>query len=446
MSVPETPAEADPAEATRATGATDPASRPSATRAVGTPRHILVIIAGVFAVSLLKGLRMPNLWATTHMTFNYSGGFIRRALFGQILRLLGGDAIFRYNRLALVAVLLFVIAATVMVRLVRRMLATDGGDQGLQAVTLVFAASPGMVFLAHEIGYLDYVGLIAVPLFIVWAARARTLWAVFYVATAICVVLALIHESMIIMFAPTLLFTMVNHIVTQSRARQLGRRTVGLLIAHAAAAAGIALIASSVVGTAGTASAARIHALQASIARVANFPLRGDAFDVLYRPVRENFDRVMPWYWSFPANRRYLVSGLLVTLPGLAVMSLYAVRLIARLPWPRLTRTIIAGFFLAATFSPLLLNFVGWDAARWNAIAFFAAFSCVASLRLFFAPRRIDDPWMLTGAAAVIVLGLTSNYFNFLFDGYVVQWFPFDGPVLSLWDLVRGNFTFIPGM
>ena len=418
------------------------------------PRHISAIIAGVFAVSLLKGLRMPNLWSTTHMTFNYSRGFIRRGLFGEGLRLFGSARVYRYNVLALLAVIMFVLAALATIRLVRRMLATDGGDRGLQAVTLVFAASPGIVFLAHELGYLDYVGLIAAPIFIAWAARTRTLWAIFYLAATISVVLALIHESMIIMFAPTLLFVMVSHVVTQARARSLPPRTFWLLVAHAAVATVIALCASSLVGTLGTKSPERIHALQASIARVANFPLRSDGFEALYRSVHDNFTQLMPWYWTFPANRRYLVTGLVVTLPGLGVLSVYALRLIARLAWPLRTRAALAAVFVGATFCPLLLNFVGWDSARWNAICFFASFSCIATLRLFFtAPaseaerlrQRVDDPLMLTLAAAAIVFGLTSNYFNFLFDGYVVQWFPFDGQLRSLMELFERNFTFMPG-
>jgi len=51
--------------------------------------HVRFVIALVFAVSLLKGARMPSLWAATHMTFNYSQGFIRRGLFGQVLRVFG---------------------------------------------------------------------------------------------------------------------------------------------------------------------------------------------------------------------------------------------------------------------------------------------------------------------------------------------------------------------
>jgi hypothetical protein len=445
MSVPDLPAEAGVPDAAAPAGARRP------------PRHILIIIAGVFAVSMLKGLRMPNLWSATHMTFNYSQGFIRRGLFGQVLRLsaplVGADRVYRYNLLALLAVILFVLAVVAMIRLVRRTLDTDGGDLTLAAMTVVFAASPGVVFLVHEIGYLDYIGLVVVPVFIGWAARTRSLWAPFYVATAISVVLALVHESMIIMFAPTLWLVLVAHIVTQARARALSRRTVALLFAHAAAAAAVALIASSAVGTLGTKSPAQIHLLQASIQRLANFPLRGDGFEALYRPVRENLMNLMPLHWRYAINQRYLITGLVVSFPGLAVLSTYALRLIARLALPRAIRALLTTLFLVATLCPLALNLVGWDSARWNAICFAAAFSCIAALRLFFcAPGgavgvqrpRLDDRWMLVLAAGAIVFALASNYYGFLFDGYVVQWFPFDSQLQSLVELFRGGFTFVP--
>ncbi len=422
-----------------------------------TPRHILIIVAGVFAVSLLKGLRMPNLWSATHMTFNYTQGFIRRGLFGQLLRAVGGRNVYHYNTLALIAVVMFVLALLAMARLTHRMLATDGGDRGLAAATLVFAASPGIVFVAHEIGYLDYVGFIAVPLYIAWAGRTRRLWPVFYVAIALSVVLALIHESMIIMFAPTMWLVMVCRVIKHIHARPLSRGTRWALIAHVVGAALIALAASSVIGTVGTKSPQRIHALHASIQRFANFPLRGDGFEALYRPVRDNLLLLMPWYWRNPENQRYLVNGLLASAPGLVALAVYGVRLVARLPFARWLRLLLGALLLGATFAPLLLNFVGWDAARWNAICFFAAFSSIAALRLFFcAPAagaviedvrrsRIDDPWMITLAAAGIVCGLTSNYNGFLFDGYVVRWFPFDTQWRSLLDLLHGKFTFLPG-
>jgi hypothetical protein len=415
--------------------------------------HVPFITALLFAVAVLKGLRMPSLWAVTHMTFNYSQGFLRRGFFGQVLRVFGEERIYRYNFLFLCAAILFVLAGLALFLLVRRVFASDRSDRGLQAATLVLAASPGMVFLIHEIGYLDYVGIVLVPLFILWAARSRRLFLIFYVAIPISIILALVHESMIVMFAPTMLFTMVSHITTRGAGKP--RRIRVLLVAHAILVMGVAVTASSLSGTLGTCSAERLQALQASIARHSNFPLRGDGFDALQRSLRENLLVILPRHWSNPDNRNYLITTLAVSLPGLAFLGSYGVRLLRRLGITKRARQILTISFLTAAVSPLLLNFIGWDSARWCAIAFMACFFCLASIRLFFVVpattsdaaqtgHRIDDRLTLTFAALAIVTGLCTSYQGYLFDGYAVQWFPFIGQFDSAIDLVKSGFKTIP--
>jgi hypothetical protein len=415
--------------------------------------HVALVTASVFLIAMLKGLRMPSLWAATHMTFNYSHGFLRRGFFGQVLRIFGEERCYRYNFLFLCAALLFVLAAIALFLLIRRMWAGDRGDRGLQAATLVLAASPGVVFLIHEIGYLDYVGMIAVPCFLLWAARSQRRFAIFYVAMILSVVLALVHESMIVMFAPSLLFAMVCHIV--ARGGGLPRRTRVLLVAHAIVATGVALAASSVIGTIGTGSADQLRALQESIARHANFPLRGDGFAAVQRSLRQNLFEVLPKHWSDSVNHTYLFTSLVAALPGLAFLASYGVRLLRRLQITRQARVLLTILLLTATVSPLLLNFIGWDSARWNAIAFMACFFCLASVRLFFLAgptshpdeekgHRIDDRPTLTWAAIAVVAGLCTSYYGFLFDGYVVQGFPFVDQLKHAFEVVKGGFDTIP--
>ncbi|HEY5281330.1 MAG TPA: hypothetical protein VIM14_00940 [Polyangia bacterium] len=415
--------------------------------------HVPFILSLLFAVAVLKGLRMPSLWATTQMTFNYSQGFLRRGFFGQVLRVFGEERIYRYNFLFLCATVLFALAGLALFLLIRRMLARDRGDRGLHAAMLVLATSPGMVFLVHEIGYLDYVGIVAVPLFVLWAARSRHLFSIFYVAIAISIILALVHESMIVMFAPTMLFTMASHITTRGAGKP--RRLRVLLVAHAILATAVALTASSLCGTLGTRDSEQLRALQESIARHSNFSLRGDGFDALQRTLRENLLVVLPRHWSNPENSNYLITTLLVSLPGLAFLGSYGVRLLRRLGITKRARLILTIIFLTATLSPLLLNFIGWDSARWCAIAFMACFYCLASIRLFFvapatagaspeAGHRIDDRLTLTFAALAIVTGLCTSYQGYLFDGYTVQWFPFIRQFDSAFDLVKSGFNTIP--
>jgi len=430
---------------------TSPPTEPAPRVASALALHMRFLIALLFGLAVLKGLRMPNLWAATHMTFNYSQGFIRRGLFGQVLRIFGENRIYHYRLLALCAAILFLLAAIALFRLIRRMLATDRGDYGLQAATLVLGASPGIVFLTHETGYLDYVGLAIVPTFILWASRSRRRFLIFYVAIAASVVLVLIHESMVVMFFPTMLFTMICHVAIHGAG--LARRTRILLVAHVVLATITALAATLIVGNLGSRSPELLRALQDSVARHADFPLRGDAFDAIRRSWRENLLVVIPRHFSNPDNRNYLITGLVASLPGLGFLGTYGLRLARRLDTTKGMRWVLCSAFLMATVAPLFLNFVGWDSARWNAMAFMASFFCLGSVRLYFhspsppdEPRRmrVDEPWMLTFAAVAVMTGLCSSYTGFLFDGNLVRWFPFKDGLDAAVDVIKAGFNLHP--
>jgi hypothetical protein len=413
------------------------------------PKHFVILAAIVFAVSLLKGMRMPNLWSATHMTFNYSQGFIRRGLFGEILRIVGGQHPYNYNRLALVAALLFVAVAVAMVILIKRVLRTDPEDLGFKAALLVFAASSGIVTLAHFIGYLDYVGLLLVLLVILISARASRRHLLFFLGIPVLLFVAFVHESQILMLAPTLLFAMICHIVIQFGRGDLSRRAKFLLVAGAAIGFVGAFVTSTAIGVLGTKSPDVIGALQASVAKVANFPLRGDGFEALYRPVRDNIFKLMPWFWGNPDNQAYLVLSMLSALPAMAFLLFYGIRLIGRLGLSTIARITVTVAFVVATLAPVSLNFMGWDTTRWNAISLMACFYCLAVVKLYFPPQipdlRVESPTVLTLAAIAIVLGLcSSSYDRFLFDGYSVQWFPFQGQVNSVIEVLKGHFTFLP--
>jgi hypothetical protein len=440
-----------------------PRAAPSPAWFTGYLRLIALLL---FVISFLKGARMPNLWAATHLTFNYSHGFIRRGFVGQVFRVLGARRN-DYDLLALASAVLLVLVALALALVIGKALRANPGDLGLWGAVLVFAASPGLVFFVHEIGYLDHLGLLVLLLFILALARRPTgnRYLGLCAAVPVGALLALVHESLVVMFAPVMLFAMLCRIVVQTPGERLARRTRPLLMVAAAAAAASALVASALVSAFGTKSPAVIQALQSSIARTANFPLRGDAFQALYRPVREAATTVMPDHWRYPVNQRYLITGLVVAFPSIAFLTSYGVRLLRRLALGAATRRTLTAALLVAALAPLTLNFVGWDSARWSAISLVDSLLCVAVLRLFFpssmsspvsssvsaaragSPTRspLDSPLSLTLAAATVVLGLcSSNYTGFLFDGYLVKWFPFDTQLDSLLELLKGHFSFIP--
>jgi hypothetical protein len=266
------------------------------------------------------------------------------------------------------------------------------------------------------------------------------------------VLLAFIHEAQVLMFVPTILFAMICHVVIQFRQGDIPRRAKFLLVANAAVGFIAAFGTSTVIGIVGTKSPDAINTLQASVGQVVDFRLRGDAFATLCRPVDEAVFKMMPSFWRDPENQTYLVLSMISAFPAIAFVIFYGMRLIGRLGLSKVTRTMVTACFIAATIAPVCLNLIAWDSARWNAISLVACFCCVATLRLYFSSNvcaepslRVQSPLTLTLAAVAIVLGLcSSNYSHFLFDGYSVQGYPFEGPVKSLIELFKGHFTFLP--
>lgn len=410
-------------------------------------RALTLLTCLAFLLSFLKGTRMPGLWAATNLSFNYSQGFVRRGLVGEVLRRLGGEEVYSYNVLALVALALLAVAVATVSLLLRRVQRMQPDDLELRVAILVFAASPATVFFVHMVGYLDYVGAVAVP-FLLLAARWLRDYGFFYATLGAGVVCVLVHESIAVMFAPVMLFAMLCHVFGRGEDAPAGWRRLEL--AHAVLFTGAILLASAAVGTIGTRPATVIKALETALAAHTDFPLRPDALEALRRSSLHLALRVMPAYYRRPGVAAEVLAQAFVMLPGYAFLLVYGLRSIAGLALSRRRRRLLLLAFLAASFSPLALHLVGWDHGRWNSLAVLATLFCVAALKLRPAVadptgpavHRRPSPVLLTCGAAAALLGLASE--PILFDGRTVQLFPFEKLLESAVDLVQGGFRFVP--
>jgi len=301
------------------------------------------------------------------------------------------------------------------------------------------------VFFVHIIGYLDDFAVLYGVGFVLFAARVRRPPALL-VAAALAggAVLALVHEMLTWSFAPAILFVLLCCAARAAAGAPPTWRSWA-----PALGAGVALLGEAVaVGLLGTRSPARIQALVQSVAPRVDFPLRGDAFDVLHRSLAENLLHLMPYHWSQPGTIDALVRTTLTAAPGILFLLAYGVHLLgAVVPDPRWRRLLVAAFVLAVL-SPHSLNVIGWDTGRWNSISLWAALLCVACMHLVLLPAAPSDrtraltPWLWAAGVVALALGLCAS--TELFDGYVVQWFPFDGQWRSALELWRGHFHFIP--
>ena len=88
-------------------------------------------------------------------------------------------------------------------------------------------------------------------------------------------------------------------------------------------------------------------------------------------------------------------------------------------------------FAMGAALSPLLMHIIGWDNARWNALACLEEFLVLALLVRSRPEARLDLPTSYRNAA-VLVMALSMVTGESLMDYRTPHWYPFTVPVRSL--------------
>lgn len=386
------------------------------------------VLAVVFTITIFKGFRLPSLWSATHFAFNYSQGFVRRAFVGEVARRLFGDNVYTYrNFLAFSYLVLAACGALLGLRMARALRAREH-DWGLRVVLLTFAASSGLVFFIHMVGYLDNVGLLLTLLFFVLIERMKNPFVPAPLALTFGAVLLLIHEGLVVMLVPTLFFGLVCHALRRHRERPLVGWAWGVLGAEAVLATVPLLIGAVLLSRSGAQHADRVNALVEFMRQHVDFPIRGDAVETLTRSSEENMRHIVPWYWSQPTSWKFAWQNFSSFLPALGVMIYFAVVSMWRLRLPLVLRGALLAAFMAATFSPQFMNFVGWDWPRWNGITLVACMIAILAVRSFLDvdedARAVNGPRFLAVGVITTFIGLASS--AFLFDDYKVQYYPFE--------------------
>ena len=407
-------------------------------------RSFAVVAWVVLGLTLAKGIRPPGRWGATHFAFNYSQGFVRRGLVGEIARRIGGDDVYRYNTYAVFSAALVVISIVVMAWLVRRALQNRPADLGFRAALLVFLASPGIVFLSHIIGYSDWIGLLGLIVFLAGAVHARSRFALYYWTLPLGVVLALVHEGLLPMFAPAMGFIMLCHIARQARGSALSVRTWVTQFAHAVLSCVLMLVPSVWLSVSGTDQLARVQAMQSFIQKHADYALRPDAIEALTRSSEKNMTELLPWFWSQERFRQVLMYGEIAFLPGFVFVLFWGGYSIRRSGLPKWQRWGLGVAFVVAALAPQLMNFVGWDWQRWNSASMACAFACIVAFQLFLPGTTTGrrPKWLVPVGVALTAVGLGST--TPLFDAFTVELFPLEHHVEFVKKWIGGGFTHRP--
>lgn len=399
------------------------------------------VLGTAVVVTLLKGFRLPNLFAATHFVLNYSLGFVRRGLVGEVVRRVFGSWAFTYNLFVGFAFTVLVCAAFGLAVSLRRVLVLQPKDVLYRLALLVFVSSPALVFFVHMVGYLDYIGLVAVLAVLAWAPGSHSTWRIF-LAVGLCgVVFAFIHEILAVMFMPPLCFLMACHVVRIWTDVSIPRRV--MMVTAGAAAVAVAFGLSATVGTLGTQSPEVAYRLQAKLATKTDFGLRPDVFSALSRSSAENLAVLMPWYWRSHPAAQLAPKAWLASLPSLLFLVRYGTGLVSRLPVASWGRWMLGLMLVGSVVAPQLLNFVGWDWSRWLSISLLGCFICITAAKLFFpSVQYAASTGLLCSGALALLLSLAAT--TPLFDEFFVQFFPFDEQVKFILQWFEPGFRYRP--
>jgi len=406
----------------------------------------LWVLGAVVLISILKGFRLPNLWAATQFAIHYGEGFVRRGLIGEIARHLGGPEIFHYYHFVVVALSCLLVTLAITGWLMLRAIGRDREDVSYKLAMLVACASPGAAFFVHEVGYLDCYGFLAVIVVIALARGVRITGLLFAFVWMVGLGLCFVHEVLAVMFGPTLFFVMLCAIVARWRRWPLGPWQLVALFGTALLIFASWVALSGWIGTHGTATPEKMARLARELRAAVDFPLRPDVLEAETRSSMRNLTRLMPWYWGMIWKLEPLppIKSWLAIFPSLSFLLLYGQLAIRELRLNPLASLLLGLGFAGAVLAPLTLNLVGWDWNRWNAMALLSATSSLLALRwLLPNPGRSRlRPFVLGYGGIALALSLASD--NVLFDLFQVQFYPFEKQFEFLLELFEKDFSYRP--
>jgi len=383
----------------------------------------LVALAGLALLyDVLSGVRWPGLWSMTFLLLDYSDGFIKRGLFGELLSHLLGERI-AYANLAAVSFVVSGLCLVLLVRMVRRLGADDGWYWLVAAAVFV---SPGFVFVVNTVGYLDHIGLLVALLCFSLPATAVGL----ALRVLLCLAMILVHEAFFLMFFPLVVLEF------WLRAHADGRFGVFAGVAILVALTGVATyLAGQHSLTSGQLAAYAEHVR----ARAADFPVRPEALAVLSLDASANVAATARYWQTYNLRETALIASaellpLSVFLVWLAISAAHCA------PLPCGWRMVADFAIVAASASPLLLNLFAGDIWR-----FWSLTQITALLALLVVGPPLRGGLVPVGRAKLLggglaILGIIGAAIPIpLLGGYPRAEAPFLGHLGRLLGVLRGT-------
>ncbi len=346
-------------------------------------------------IAILRGCDRPNTWILTQAQIDYSEGFVKRALFGELLtRPLHLYSSGSYTALSysFMAVALASLALFTERSGVRRRI-------GNGEVAALFFSSYALTYFVSDVGYFDALLLIlTLPLLLVRSVTSR-----FLLALPLSVVALLLHEMFLLAFLPVVLLTfLVNYQVATNLQEKRRVALFGIVLSLAN------LVITLIIALQPTLSAAKVAALEAGVRAHARFTVRHDFFVVLNRSFADNLHLMVTSFYSDPTWWISQMASIFFFAPLVLLLWLAIRRVLASaglgqsrpLRWSAAT----------ASLAPLSLHLMGFDSVRWNCLVGLTTYLVLLTLCRHLAGAPVPPSYgYRNGCVLAIALALSSS-------------------------------------
>ncbi|MCV6639138.1 hypothetical protein [Candidatus Albibeggiatoa sp. nov. NOAA] len=381
----------------------------------------------ILFLSILKGIRFPNTWSYTHFLFDYSFGFIKRGIVGEAIHQLNYPYLVSYEFFFIFSAAILSINIFLISLLLRDFIKSK--QPLFIGCSLLFASSLAVVFLSHTIGYFDHIGLlvtlIAIRLYGFYKKIAFLLIAMPFSVLA--------HEATIIIFFPVIFMSLLFAIDVE------GYRIKQTLILGVFSVA--ILVFTFFVGN-NILAESEAQQMYGNVQANTEYPLRKDAFNVLYRNAKDNLS-IMQHRWSNKIRLITLVQSFLVTAPIFIAFIYFSTLILIRKVEVQYYLIVLS---ILASLSPLILHLFAWDMHRWNTLTMVTSF---LMLYIVYRSHLNNQPIIIPSRIyPLFFLLIFANQISLipLFDGYYVKQFPFVEHQKYIIDLVyeKNVFPYVP--
>ena len=335
--------------------------------------HPIFYLASLFfgyAVALINGFRMPNLWSINYYIPSMLEGFYRRSLMGNITFFLG-DLRFQYHTIALIQLLIFIALNIVIIRTCLK------SDTSLKWIWLLFLLSPAGGYLFNEVGYIEQ--LLFLVLFLAINSNTKIISGILIIASI------WIHEMALFTTIPLYL----AYLIMQKRS---WKEIIFV-------AAGSTLLFLTIYIFFQTIPLDKLQQYLNTASHSTNYEVRVDYYNVFSNQfMGERFQ----WYYS---TRE--VANILLISPLWIIIAIG----FAHISHPPLHQKSLFFIGFITCSLPLLLGLFGWDVHRWIFLSL-----CSTVLCMYWVEHKIP---LLLIRIFMVVLIIFSIWGNLeYFDGF----------------------------